>query len=220
MAWPATPKVAQPVQDRAREAGRLGDRRVDVQRVRIAAQPVDQRRLRPRRQVADLVGRALGQRMHRRRLARRAAEAAVAAAERGLRRGRDPLAGRLVGRRRARNRPARPCPAPLSMISVTRVLPTTVPRGASGRCSMSPCSPATSFTQSMPVSRSRAQKPGQPSTTAKVGSDLEAPSRRRTAARRRRADRARARGRARRGSRPSRCRSARPSGMSSASSLS
>ena len=50
--------------------------------------------------------------------------------------------------------------------------PITVPRGASGRCSTSPCSPATTLTQSMPVSRSRTQKPGQPSTAAKVGSSL------------------------------------------------
>ena len=58
------------------------------------------------------------------------------------------------------------------MISVTRVLLITVPAGVSGRCSCTEYSPATTRTQSMPVSRSFTQNPGWPITTAIVGSTL------------------------------------------------
>src|SRR6185295_7984134 len=84
------------MQDRTRETYGLGDRRIGVQWIGIGAEPIDQRRLRPRRQVAGQFGRALWDRMHRKLLARRAAEAAVATAERGLQDGGDALAGRLV----------------------------------------------------------------------------------------------------------------------------
>ena len=86
----------EPVQDRAREARGLRHRRVGVQRIGVGAEPVDQRHLRPGRQVADEIGRALRDRMRRRLLARRAAEAAVGAAERRVSDRRDARAGRLV----------------------------------------------------------------------------------------------------------------------------
>ena len=52
-----------------------------------------------------------------------------------------------------------PLPTPLSITSTMRWRPMTVPCPASGRCSVTPCSPLTSLTQSIPVSQSRAQKP-------------------------------------------------------------
>src|SRR5262249_46603620 len=53
------PEGREPMQDRAWEPRGLRHRRVDMQRVRVTAEPIDQRGLRPRRQVADVVGRAL-----------------------------------------------------------------------------------------------------------------------------------------------------------------
>src|SRR6185437_11879751 len=70
---------AHSVQDRPRETGTPGEFRIAVQRIAIAAQPVDQRLVRPRRDLDGLVGRA-GRHLVRLGLAfRRAAEAAIAA---------------------------------------------------------------------------------------------------------------------------------------------
>src|SRR5450631_2421155 len=90
------PESREAMQDRAREAGGLGEFRIDMQRIRIARQPVDQRHFRPGRKIANAVRSALRQRMRRRGFALWSAEAAVAAAERSLRQGSERTAARLV----------------------------------------------------------------------------------------------------------------------------
>ena len=85
-AWPATPKVASPCRIGRGKARRLGDRRIGVQRVQVGVPAVEQRHLRPRRQVADQVrARAPGSDDGSGAFRAAAPEAAVAAAEGGLR---------------------------------------------------------------------------------------------------------------------------------------
>src|ERR1700676_2786722 len=67
-----------------------------MERVAVAAQPIDQRRFRACPEIAHRVRRPRRNRMWLRRLSRRPTETAVGAAERGLRDGRDQVAGRLV----------------------------------------------------------------------------------------------------------------------------
>jgi hypothetical protein len=73
------------VQDRLLVSGFRGDRRLGMQRVVIAGEPVDQRRLGPCWQVADDVGRAVWNRVGRRARFLRPAESAIGAAERRMR---------------------------------------------------------------------------------------------------------------------------------------
>src|SRR5580692_1450986 len=73
--------------DRPRITRLLCDRRIRMQRIEVAAQPVDQRRFRTCPEIAGHIGSARRQRMWRRRLAWRAAEAAVATGECGVRYG-------------------------------------------------------------------------------------------------------------------------------------
>ena len=61
-------------------------------------------------------------------------------------------------------------PDPLSATSVTTVSPISVPCGSSGTWIFSRCSPCRMFSQSSPDFGSIAQKPGEPSTSAIVGS--------------------------------------------------
>src|SRR5258708_31460428 len=58
---------AEAMQDRAREAGHRGDLGIGVQRVVVAAEPVDEGGLRQGRDVADEIRRALPQRVNRAR---------------------------------------------------------------------------------------------------------------------------------------------------------
>ena len=51
---------AEPVQDRPRKARGLGHVEIGVQRIEIGGEPIDQRHLRPRAEIADQIGRALG----------------------------------------------------------------------------------------------------------------------------------------------------------------
>ena len=51
---------AEAVQDRALEAGRLREGGLGMQRIVVAAQPIDQRHFRARAEIADRIGRALG----------------------------------------------------------------------------------------------------------------------------------------------------------------
>ena len=90
-------EIAESVHDRPRISGLLGDRRLGMQRIAVAAKPIDQRGFRPgRRDRKPHRARATGSDAAP-ALPRRAAEAAVGAAECRLRDGCDQLAGRLVG---------------------------------------------------------------------------------------------------------------------------
>ncbi len=72
---------AHAVQDRPRKPGLARELRIAVQRVAVAAQPVDQRLVRPRRDIDGAVRRPRRHRMRRRLALGRAAEAAIAARE-------------------------------------------------------------------------------------------------------------------------------------------
>ena len=128
--------------------------------MRSPLKPIDQRRLRPGAEVADRIGRA-----------RRNCDAA-----RGAERGGPPkppsprqnivcvtvaieFAGRLIGDL-AFGEDQRALAGALVDDLDDALRPITVPAAGSGRCSVMPCSPLTTLTQSMPVSRSRIQKPG------------------------------------------------------------
>ena len=92
-------EIAEPVHDRPRIAGLLGEGRLGMQRIAVAAQPIDQRRFRPRREIADRVGRA--------RRAADAAPAPAAAARRSRRR-----RGRTSSASRSRSARRSPCRSP------------------------------------------------------------------------------------------------------------
>ena len=151
---------AEPVQDRPRKARGLGHLGIGVQRIEVGGQPIDQRLLRPRAEIADQIGRALGHLVHRRALARRPAEAAVGAGERGLRHGRDQRAARLVGDLALGVDQRALAGALVDHLDDAASCRSRCRAACTGACSVKPCSPLTIFTQSMPVSRSRTQKPG------------------------------------------------------------
>jgi hypothetical protein len=90
-------ETAEPMHDRPRIAGLLRHRGLGVQRIKIAAQPIDQGGFRARAEIANGVGPAFGERMRLCGLSRWSAKTSVAAAEHRVRYRCHRLAGRLVG---------------------------------------------------------------------------------------------------------------------------
>ena len=90
------PERAEAVQDRRLEAGCRRHLWVSVQRVIVAGEPIDQRRLRQSRQVAGRIGFAFGQLVDRPPAFGRATETAVAAGKGRRGQGRQFVARRLV----------------------------------------------------------------------------------------------------------------------------
>src|SRR5215471_4804073 len=155
-------EACRPMQNGTIEAGGLGALRIGVERILVAVEPVQQREIGRRRQIADFLRRRLRHRMRHRRLGRLAAETAVLARKRAAVDGGDrrPVLADQVARSLD--------DGGVAGALVDDLLHARSAFGASGRCSTTLRSPATTRRSSMPKAGS-VMRPGQPSTTAMVG---------------------------------------------------